>query len=75
MKWKAFQITLLILLFSTVLAVGQGICQILKVLHMAAKQIMEGLEDKIGSTHKELPELKKKSNKTTKKQRDKTLKS
>lgn len=33
---------------------------------MAAKQIMEGLEDKIGSIHKELPELKKKSNKTTK---------
>lgn len=28
---------------------------------MAAKQIMEGLEDKIGSIHKELPELKKKN--------------
>lgn len=34
---------------------------------MAAKQIMEGLEDKIGSTHKELPELKKKIQQNNKK--------
>lgn len=36
---------------------------------MATKQIMEGLEDKIGSTHKELPELKKNPTKQQKTKR------